>query len=182
LPYYAGLDLGKQQDPSALSIVSVDGNQEVAVHLERFALGTPYAHVAARTAALIKSPLAFSPELVVDRSGVGDAAIELLAAEGLEPIPVLLHGGEKTTFRNGTWHVPKATLLGTLERALRGGTFKIAAGLALGPALKDELITTRYRMGEGGHLSFSHRTKDAHGDLMVATALAVWCAHRCGAS
>jgi len=47
--YVIGLDLGKESDPTALSVVSVGRHDHARldlVHLERYPLGTPYTSVA----------------------------------------------------------------------------------------------------------------------------------------
>ena len=81
--YVIGLDLGKQSDPSALSVVFADGHDHARlnlVHLERYPLGTPYTSVADRVSALVQDPRLSSPELVVDAGGVGGAVADILTA------------------------------------------------------------------------------------------------------
>jgi phage FluMu gp28-like protein len=76
-PYYAGLDLGKQADPSVLIIVQKNEKGEVRlIHKRQFPLYTPYPNVVAYVA---RAYQIFSFEgLHVDKTGVGDAVVDEL--------------------------------------------------------------------------------------------------------
>ena len=43
--FYAGLDLGKHQDPSVLAIIKTEQQKMNTVHMHRFPLETPYASI-----------------------------------------------------------------------------------------------------------------------------------------
>jgi hypothetical protein len=176
-----GLDLGKESDPTALAVVSVGGHdwhdhaRLNLVHLERYPLGTPYTSVADRVSALVRNPHLFSPELVVDAGGVGGAVADILAAEGVRFVPVTLTGGQRARYEGGSWRVPKAELVAALDVALTTGRLKVAQGLPLWPALREELLAFRRKIDlKTAHVSFEHHTASGHGDLVIATALAVW--------
>jgi hypothetical protein len=129
-----GLNLGKQSDPTALSIVSADRQDYVRldlVHLERYPLGTPYTSVANRVAALVRNPRLSSPELVVDSGGVGGAVADLLTTEGIRLVPVTLTGGQRARYEAGSWRVPKPKLVAALDVMLTTGRLKVAQGLPL---------------------------------------------------
>ncbi len=181
MPFIVGLDLGKQNDPSALSVVAVreDGQSPSArlglVHLERYPLGTPYTMVAKRVAALVQNPRLNSCELVIDAGGVGGAVADVLVAEGIRFTPVTLTGGRIVRQQGGSVRLPKSLLINTLEMAFRTGRLQVAQDLRLWPALEEELLSLRRKIDEKtAHVSFEHRTSSGHGDLMIATALAVW--------
>ena len=99
--FYIGLDLGQQNDYTAIIIleevlVSSVVDERIAFargverakpqepeyhlrHIERFHLGTPYTSVAERVAALVGSPpLADNNKLIVDQTGVGAPVVDLL--------------------------------------------------------------------------------------------------------
>jgi phage FluMu gp28-like protein len=83
--FYAGLDLGKHQDPSVLAIFRVENQQLRLVHLRRFPLETPYASVIGyvktisdRWQSIIK--------ILVDQSGVGDYITEDMTNTGIDNI------------------------------------------------------------------------------------------------
>jgi hypothetical protein len=182
--YVVGLDLGKQSDPTALSVVSVGGHGHARlglVHLERYPLGTPYTSVANRVAALVRNPRLSSPELVVDAGGVGGAVADILTAEGIRFVPVTLTGGQRARYEGGSWRVPKLQLVAALDVMLTTGRLKIAQGLPLWPALKGELLAFRRKIDvKTAHVCFENHTAFGHGDLVIATALAVWKAGNTG--
>ena len=182
--YVIGLDLGKESDPTALSVVSVgryDHGRLDLVHLERYPLGTPYTTVANRVAALVRNPHLFSPELVVDAGGVGGAVADILTAEGVRFVPVTLTGGKRARCEGGSWRVPKPELVAALDVALTTGRLKVAQGLPLWPALREELLAFRRKVYvKTAHVCFEHHTASGHGDLVIATALAVWKAGNTG--
>jgi hypothetical protein len=182
--FVVGLDLGKQSDPTALSVVLVGGHDHARldlVDLERYPLGTPYTSVANRVAALVRNPRLSSPELVVDSGGVGGAVADILAAEGVRFVPVTLTGGQRARYEAGLWRVPKAELVASLDVALTTGRLKVAQGLPLWPALREELLAFRRKIDlKTAHASFEHHTASGHGDLVIATALAVWKAGNTG--
>jgi hypothetical protein len=182
--YVVGLDLGKESDPTALSVVFADEHDHARldlVHLERYPLGTPYTSVADRVATLVRDPRLSSPELVVDSGGVGGAVADILTAEGVRLVPLAFTGGQRARYEGGSWRVPKAELVGALDVALTTGRLKIAQGLPLWPALREELLCFRRMIDlKTAHVSFEHRTAFGHGDLVIATALAVWKAGNTG--
>jgi hypothetical protein len=182
--YVIGLDLGKQSDPTALSVVSAEGHNHARldlVHLERYPLGTPYTSVANRVAALVRDPRLLSPELVVDAGGVGGAVADILAAEGILFVPVTLTGGQKARYEGGSWRVPKPELVAALDVALTTRRLKVAQGLLLWPALREELLAFRRKIDlKTAHVCFEHHTASGHGELVIATALAVWKAGNTG--
>jgi len=65
--------------------------------------------------------------------------------------------------------------------ALTAGRLKVAQGLPLWPTLREELLTFRRKIGlKTAHASFEHHTASGHGDLVIATAPAVWKAGNTG--
>ena len=77
--YYAGLDLGKERDPSVLAVVQRNEKGEVRlVHKRQFPLATPYPDVIGY---VTRAHQIFSFEGVyVDKTGVGDAVTDELKA------------------------------------------------------------------------------------------------------
>src|SRR5262245_20088574 len=87
--YFSGLDLGQSQQFTALAVLEKTDTPDAedpgrsighyAVrHLERFAMGTPYAEVFGRVVGLFAEPPLRGSTLVVDQTGVGTAVIDLL--------------------------------------------------------------------------------------------------------
>jgi hypothetical protein len=180
MSFYVGLDLGKEADPSALAVVEQRGRDLHLRHLERYPLGTPYPVVVDKVDNLLRDPRLAGAELVVDATGVGSAVTDMLRERGLRFVPVTLTGGEREHHEGGSWQVPKTALVSALDVALSSGRLKAAEGLPLWPTMRDELLAFRRKIDERtAHVSYQHRTKAGHGDLVIATALACWWARRC---
>ena len=101
IKFFVGLDLGQSQDYTALSILERLKNDKECVyhvrHLERIR-GAPYPSIVEKTARIMQSPgLKGCASLVVDQTGVGAPVIDLFQQEGLEPVGVLIHGGDKAS-------------------------------------------------------------------------------------
>lgn len=174
--FYVGLDLGKQNDYSALAVVEAAEKSLYLRHLERYPLRTPYPEVADRVAALVRDErLGSASELIVDSTGVGVAVTDLLKERGLTYRAVSITGGNKVHYADGYYRVPKRDLVSALEVCLQTGTLKVANGLKLWPVLKGELLTFQRKINpKTAHTSFEHRRQSDHDDLVLAAALAVW--------
>jgi len=64
--------------------------------------------------------------LVVDQTGVGAPVIDLFQQEGLEPVGVLIHWGDKASHEGESWSIPKRDLVGVLRVLLQTGRLKVA--------------------------------------------------------
>jgi hypothetical protein len=97
--------------------------------LKRWALATTYAASLFDLAGLVKKLPVENAFLAADENGVGQAVIDLIRSAGL-PVslnPVQITAGHETTYVDGSWHVPKKKLVGTLQVLLQGRRLKIAA-------------------------------------------------------
>lgn len=202
MPFYVGLDLGQAADYTALavvqdvSMVNAAGAAEKSLHLrhlERYPLRTPYPEITDRVAALMGDERLCPPEydaarmrhfrrapdLAVDNTGVGVAVTDLLKQKGLKFAPVTITGGDRTHKAKGNFRVPKRDLVAALEVPFHTGELKVAEGLALWPALREELLTFRRKINlKTAHDSYEHWRETDHDDLVLATALACWWARR----
>ncbi len=110
-------------------------------HLERLPLNTRYFEVVARVKELLNTPPLRDKRvaLLVDRTGVGQGAVDELLRERLRPIAVFAHGGDKTTQDKEGLKTPKKDLIHTAQMLLESGRLKVAPGLREAPTLKKEL-------------------------------------------
>jgi hypothetical protein len=150
-----GLDLGQANEYTALAVVEKVNAPDGSTtrfhlrHLERFPLRTPYAAIADRVAEIAGSeeltsyyndemlrPVSVSPELVVDQTGVGAPACDLLKERGLSFRRVVITVGEHQHRGWAAYHVPKADLVTALEITLQSSYLKVAEGLELWPVLR----------------------------------------------
>ncbi len=201
--FYVGLDLGQAADYTALAVVedatkeNPAGREEKCLHLrhlERYPLRTLYPDIAEGVARLMRDerlitearqpwePVGYQvrPELVVDNTGVGPAVTDLLKKKGLRFKAVTITGGDKVhAAGGGRYRVPKRDLVGALEVPFHTGALKVAEGLTLWPALREELLNFRRKINlKTAHDSYEHWRESDHDDLVLATALACWWAHR----
>lgn len=178
--YYIGVDLGKRNDHSAISVIEVarvvTGTRDpvhyelptevrlTVRHVERIPLNTRYSAVVERIAWIVRHGALVGPKsLVVDATGVGEPVVELIRKERLpcRLYPVILTGGESPHLHGGYYYVPRGHLLSRLEVGLTQGHLKICRDMPATPQLLSELLALR-----------QHTPSADHDDLVFATALA----------
>ena len=136
LGYYIGLDLGQQQDYSALVVLETADpappRTYAGRHLQRWPLGTSYPTVAQEVAAMAESLALAQPGpvvLAVDAGGVGRPVVDMLRREPMPHVrllPIVITGGRAITVTDGCWHVPKRTLVESVAAVLATGRLKLA--------------------------------------------------------
>ena len=179
IKFFVGLDLGQSQDYTALSILErlKNGNEYVyhVRHLERIR-GTPYPSIVDKTAKIMQSPgLSGCASLVVDQTGVGAPVVDLFEKAGLEPVGVLIHGGDRASNEGKSWRIPKRDLIGVLQVLLQTERLKVAGKLKLGPVLSQEMLNFRVKIDPmTAHDSYSAWREEDHDDLVLSVALAAW--------
>jgi hypothetical protein len=196
--FFLGLDLGQAHDFTALAIIEkVRAKDGSTTHfhlrrLERYPLRTPYPTIADRVVKVMGSealsryytdemlrPVRTRPELAIDQTGVGAPVGDLLKQRGLSFKRVVITGGDGQHRDGGTYRVPKRDLVTALEVALQNGHLKVAEGLDLWPALREEMKTFKRKINlQTAHTSFEHWRETDHDDLVLAVCLACWGAAR----
>ena len=172
--FIAGVDLGQAQDPTALAVIEADAPRLDLRHLERLPLGTPYPSVIEHVSELMQA-LPPRSTLVVDAGGPGRPVVDAMRAADLQPVAVSITSGKRSRRANGMVYVPKRELVRGLVTAFENGRFKIAKGLLLADAFMDELRAFQVRLTAKGHDTYAARSGE-HDDLVIAAALAAWCA------
>ena len=195
-PYFIGLDVGQSQDFTAIAVVErveLQGEWDAARYshrrmaaldlrwLERVPLQTPYPEVVERVRVVTHSEeLRERCHLIVDGTGVGRAVVDMLrdAGMGCSIWPTMVTGGDRETYCDGYWRVPKRDLIVGLQVLLHRGGLRIAAGIPLGPVLVEEMTTMRVRETAAGNEQYGAWREGEHDDLVFAVALAHWGAKR----
>jgi len=184
--FFVGLDLGQQNDPTAIAVLErtavrtgfdhvnwVPVEQDVyrLRHLERVPLKTTYAAIVQHVRDLMQ-PLAPRVTLVVDATGLGGPIVEMLKAARLPGplVPVTITSGER---ENGT-NVPKKNLISNLQIMFELGELKIAANLEETQRFVQELTTMQVKITPAARETFGPSKSTAHDDLVLAAALAAW--------
>lgn len=181
--FFVGLDLGQSSDYTALSVLDqIKSGTEASYqvrHLERVR-GVPYPKIVDKVTEIMHSPtLAGSSALVVDQTGVGAPVVDLFRQAGLDPVGVLIHGGDKASSEGDTWRVPKRDLVGSLQVLFQGGRLKISKKLPLASVLQAELLNFKVKIDPvTAHDSYSAWREQDHDDLVLSVAMAAWWAEQ----
>jgi hypothetical protein len=186
--FIVGVDLGKTQDYTAISIVE---RQEVPVptpkphterhyhlrYLHRPPLGTPYPAIVDQVIGLLDAPpLDRGVALVVDKTGVGGAVVDMFTAAGVKPRAITItSGNEANTEDPYNLKVPKKELASTLVALYQGRRLKTAKDLPLAQTLLTELVNFKVKIHlNTGHDSYEAWRENIHDDLVLSVALACW--------
>ena len=155
--YYAGLDLGKLQDHSALAIVQKDTETVKLVYTHEFPLETTYTEVIATTArANQKFQL---QKTLADQTGIGEPILEELQNQNVNA------EGAKLT------QDAKTEILTQLKLTMEQHHLAIPYDKRLCQQINDQQCAYT----KNGKLSFSH-PPNTHDDQLWALALAVYAA------
>jgi hypothetical protein len=184
--YYVGVDLGQAQDYTAISIVQqVPGESPTGKpenhyrlrYLRRPDLGTKYPAIVADVLALLgRSPLTPASTLIVDKTGVGTAVVDMFTAAGVRPRAITITGGTAVN-RTHPYElsVPKRDLAGLLVALYQGRRLKVSANLALAETLTNELVNFKMKINlQTGHDSYEAWRESIHDDLVLSVAMACW--------
>lgn len=177
--FFIGLDLGQANDYTALSVLEklagAGGPHYQCRHLERVR-NVPYPDVVKTVGNMMRSPaLAGGAALVVDQTGVGAPVVDLFKLARLNPVSVLIHGGDSETGEGNSWRVPKRHLVGTMQVLFQSGRLKISSKLPLAATLQAELQNFKVKIDpKTAHDSYSAWREQDHDDLVLSVALAAW--------
>ncbi len=182
LTYYGGGGTNVNGDPMlGVAVISLPpSDTRVASyhvrHLERPPLGTKYPVVVARVKEMLATPpLSAHTPLVIDKTGVGTAVVDMFDAAGMQPWAVTITGGDEVIRDGRHTKVPKRELVGNLVMLFQSERLKIAEGLAEGPVLVNELVNFKVKVNLAtGHDSYEAWRESIHDDLVLAVALACW--------
>jgi hypothetical protein len=162
------------------------------VHTERVPLGTPYPEVEKILRDILRrSELAVGrfqgvegpivgehrqpPRLLVDATGVGAAVLDHLRAAGLEPVGILIHGGDAVTRAPWVFRVPKRDLVGIVSVRLQNRSLRFTNAGPFAAILQRELLNFRVKIDPvTSHDSYAAWREGEHDDLVLATAIALW--------
>ncbi len=194
--FFVGLDLGKAQNHTALSVierremvyydrdpVTQAFRTELTMrirHLQRIPLDTPYPDIVEFVRRVVSRPELGSgsggrrTSLVVDASGVGAPVVDLLRKAQLPCLlaPVTITSGDRETSDALGYGVPKRDLIVGLQVAFENRWLRVSRGAAHAEEFVKELLDMRLFMSRfGGYERYEGGVQD---DLVLATALAWW--------
>lgn len=186
--YVCALDLGKSQDFSAFVAAEVRRETVHGVptanpprvhvrHAERFTLGTSYPAVVREVCKLMRHETLKGAPLVVDRTGCGEAVVDLLrlAEPPLELVPVLITSGHAvTSFSDGSWHVAKSALVSSVQVLLQSRKLAWPRTDPTCQVLMKELSNFQIKITDKANETFGCWREGTHDDLVLAVALLCW--------
>jgi|SRR5215207_1602820 len=140
-------------------------------HLKRFELGTRYTTIVEQIKEMTQAPpLSELPSvLLVDKTGVGTAVLDIFEQSGIRPAAITIHGGSAISYdpsgRRG-YRVPKRDLVSAVQVLLQNKRLKIASTLSEAATLKKELLNFRVKVDPAtAHDSYEHWRDGDHDDL-----------------
>jgi hypothetical protein len=189
--YYLGLDLGKQQDYTAITIsrrvtegygrFSTLKHYEVQ-HIERLPLGTHYRTVAEHVRAIQESDQlrGHDVRVIADTTGVGIPVFEMLCESGVANLyGVTIHGGDAVIRDGHIYRVPKRDLITTTQLLLQAGQVRIAESLPFAETLRHEMSSFQMKITATGQDTFEAWRERDHDDLVLSLAIGLWYAQQC---
>ena len=155
--YYAGLDLGKLQDHSAIAIIQRDADTLKLVYTHEFPLQTPYTEVI-NTVARANEKFHFQ-KLLADQTGIGEPILEELHNQNINA------EGAKLT------QDTKTEILTHLKLTMEQQRLAIPYNKHLCQQINDQ----QYAYTKNGKLTFNP-APNTHDDQLWALALATYAA------
>jgi len=154
-----------------------------------------YEEQADRLATIMQNPkLKMNTDLLVDGTGIGDAAVELIRKRGLYPIPIIFSGGEthkvhnaafEKVFGNTSWElagakvldnisVPKKDLVDAGKVMLESGRLRIAP-VRWNADFQKQLQKFKGKVNERTkNIKYEAETEQDHDDLVVCFLMGSW--------
>jgi hypothetical protein len=157
--------------------------------------GLGYEEMADRVAVVMRNPeLRLNADLLVDGTGVGDAAVELMRKKGLYPIPIIFSGGEAPREHYSEFggifktekgsmsgakvlqgiSVPKKDLVAAGKVMLQQGRLRVAPGRWKETFLQ-QLQKFRGKVNEETRrVKYEAEMEQDHDDLVVCYLMGAW--------
>ena len=191
--FVTGLDLGQPSSFTALAILertdrSVNDNDRGpwqshydVVHLDRLAIGTPYAAIRDQLAKRFANPPLERSYLAIDHTGVGKAVLDLFRCKPIAArvLPITVTGGASAMRSDQGWLVPKKDLVGGLQVLLQGRRLHLASELAHVETLIQELQTFQIKLTPTANDLVTLWREGCHDDLVLAVAIAACAGEMC---
>jgi hypothetical protein len=145
------------------------------LHVQRLPLGMNYVAQAHAINELMQRELLKTAraKLVIDQSGVGAGAVDLMEANELRPIRPQITAGSEQTQEGNIFRVAKTILISKLEAAMHSKELHVAAVLSEADSLRDELRDFQRHVTASGANAWSARA-GKHDDIVLAVSYWIW--------
>jgi len=190
--FFLGLDLGRENDPSALVSLARRRLPEAESGarygytvrgLKRWPLRTTHPTIVAEVTAIVAKDLLRGCTLGIDYTGCGRPVYDMfrVARPTAKLVPVAITGGLKASRSSDGWYVPKAVLVATVQVLLQMRRLSIPERIPEAKVLGKELLAFRAKISTSGHESFEVDWRQrAHDDLVLGLAIAAFLGERGG--
>jgi hypothetical protein len=157
--------------------------------------GLGYEEMAERIETVMRNPLLhMNTDLIVDGTGVGEAAVELMRKRGLYPIPIIFSGGNTAQEHYYTFgeifsaekkrlagarvlkeiSVPKKDLVAAGSVIIQQGRVRVAPG-RWNDDFRRQLAKFKGKVNETtGNRKYEAETEEDHDDLVVCFLMGAW--------
>jgi len=157
--------------------------------------GLGYEEQANRIATVMQNPeLRMNTDLLVDGTGIGDAAVELIRKRGLYPIPIIFSGGDKANEHYAEFgsifkdsgggisgakvinniSVPKKDLVDAGKVMLEQGRLRVAPS-RWNDDFQKQILKFKGKVNEKNrHVKYEAETEKDHDDLVVCFLMGSW--------
>jgi hypothetical protein len=192
--WFCGLDLGCVSDYTALACIERTSEIENGARQHRFAvrylkrwLDVDYPTIGEELKPILEALRGSRsrPTLVCDKTGVGQAVVQLLARAHLPVARIvgvtITNGHAITSKGDNNYGVPKRLIASSLQAVLQTRRLTIASSMPEAETLRRELSTFVVKLNtETMHESFEHWRSAQHDDLVLACGLSAWYASHVG--
>ena len=113
---------------------------------------------------------------VVDATGVGQAVIDLMRAERLDPVGIYITGGDRVSEKEYGYTVPKNELIATFQMVLSRGLLKISNKIRedVKKQFIHEVKNFKEKTTKAGNVAFEAWKEEDHDDLIMSLMMNCW--------
>jgi hypothetical protein len=178
--YLVGLDIGKQQDYTVLSILELKLYDIIPKytlkHIVRYPLRTDYIYIVDNVCKQLDDErLNGKCSLVLDHSGVGSPVYELFRNNltNTTPIGVTITGGNNTHWRdNSNAIVSKTDIVSSLQVVMQNGRLIIPSNIPLLKEIEKEFLNFKAKIGKTA--TTFEASGGVHDDIVMSISIALW--------
>jgi len=162
--------------------------------------GVPYTRQCEAAKELIDTKgLKNNTDLVVDCTGVGEAVVDIMRDNGLDPVPILFTGGNQMRviykddgrrfgFGSGSFSmkriqefsVPKVDMIHAAKVAVEQNRIRIVPGIPYRDEFLKELMHFKGKVNENGTMVYGNDNEVKHDDFVACFLMACWFAKYSG--
>lgn len=172
--YIVSVDIGKQNDFTAIVLLERHGQSYVLLNIERWRHKS-YSHLITRLRQYSANNALKDGQKVylVDETGVGSGVVDWLRESGLDIIGISIHGGREMTTAPGRINAPKSDLVFHLQNIIEKHRLNVAPNLEHWNEVEKELLTFSPKVNPNTlHVSYEAIRSRDHDDMTMALAQA----------